>query len=122
MKVEPYVYCGNVAGPEHKQFGYARNAWLSGTASWTYVAGTQWILGIRPTHQGLMIAPVIPEKWKGFKATRVFRGVRYAIEVKRQGKGHAVALTVDGRAIDGSIVPLPAEGTKEVKVEVRLGG
>ena len=122
MKVEPYVYCGNVAGPEHKQFGYARNAWLSGTASWTYVAGTQWILGIRPTHQGLMIAPVIPEKWKGFKATRVFRGVRYAIEVKRQGKGHVVALTVDGRAIDGSIVPLPAEGTKEVKVKVRLGG
>ena len=121
MKVEPYVYCGNIAGPEHKQFGYARNAWLSGTASWTYVAGTQWILGIRPTYQGLMIAPVIPEKWKGFKASRVFRGVRYAIEVKRQGKGNKVSLTVDGKAVDGSVVPLPAEGTKEVKVEVRLG-
>jgi cellobiose phosphorylase len=121
MKVEPYVYCGNIAGPEHKQFGYARNAWLSGTAAWTYVAGTQWILGIRPTHQGLMIAPVIPEKWPGFKATRVFRGVRYVIEVKRQGKGNDVALTVDGKAIAGNIVPLPAAGTKEVKVEVRLG-
>jgi cellobiose phosphorylase len=121
MKVEPYVYCGNIAGPEHKQFGYARNAWLSGTASWTYVAGTQWILGIRPTHQGLMIAPVIPDKWPGFKATRVFRGVRYAIEVKRQGKGNDVALTVDGQAIAGSVVPLPAAGTKAVKVEVRLG-
>ena len=71
MKVEPYVYWGNVTAPEHKQYGYARNAWLSGTASWTYVAGTQWILGIRPTHAGLMIAPAIPEKWKGFKATRL---------------------------------------------------
>jgi len=121
MKVEPYVYCGNVAGPEHKQFGYARNAWLSGTASWTYVAGTQWILGIRPTHQGLMIAPVIPDKWPGFKATRVFRGVRYTIEVKRQGNGNNVALTVDGKAMVGSVVPFPAQGTKEVKVEVLLG-
>jgi cellobiose phosphorylase len=121
MKVEPYVYCGNVAGPEHQQFGYARNAWLSGTASWTYVAGTQWILGIRPTHQGLMIAPVIPDKWPGFKATRVFRSVRYTIEVKRQGKGNDVALTVDGKAITGSVVPLPAAGTKEVMVEVLLG-
>jgi cellobiose phosphorylase len=121
MKVEPYVYCGNVAGPEHQQFGYARNAWLSGTASWTYVAGTQWILGIRPTHQGLMIAPVIPATWPGFKATRVFRSVRYAIEVKRQGKGNAVALTVDGKAIAGSVVPLPGPGTKEVRVEVLLG-
>jgi cellobiose phosphorylase len=68
-----------------------------------------------------MIAPVIPEKWKGFKASRVFRGVRYAIEVKRQGKGNKVSLTVDGKAVDGSVVPLPAEGTKEVKVDVRLG-
>ena len=53
FKVEPYVYCGNICGPEHAQFGYGRNSWLSGTASWTYVAGTQWILGIRPTYKGL---------------------------------------------------------------------
>jgi len=121
MKVEPYVYCGNIAGPEHKQFGYARNAWLSGTASWTYVAGTQWILGIRPTYDGLMIAPVIPDKWKGFKATRIFRGVRYAIDVKRRGKGNQVALIVDGKPVSGSVVPLPAKSTKEVRVEVLLG-
>jgi cellobiose phosphorylase len=68
-----------------------------------------------------MIAPVIPEKWKGFKATRLFRGVRYLIDVKRAGKGSAVQLTVDGNAVAGSVVPLPAEGTKEVKVEVKLG-
>ncbi len=121
MKVEPYVYCGNIAGPEHKQFGYARNAWLSGTASWTYVAGTQWILGIRATHQGLMIAPVIPDKWRGFKATRVFRGVRYVIDVKRQGKGNQVALIVDDQPVQGAVVPLPPDGTQTVKVDVRLG-
>jgi cellobiose phosphorylase len=121
MKVEPYVYCGNVAGPEHKQFGYSRNAWLSGTASWTYVASTQWILGIRPTHEGLMIAPVIPDKWRGFKATRVFRGVRYIIDVKRQGKGNQVALVVDGQPVEGAVVPLPSAGAQEVKVEVKLG-
>jgi cellobiose phosphorylase len=121
MKVEPYVYCGNIAGPEHKQFGYSRNAWLSGTASWTYVAGTQWILGIRPTHKGLQISPVVPDKWRGFKATRVYRGVRYLIDVKRQGKGNAVALTVDGQPVEGSVVPLPPAGTQEVKVDVKLG-
>ena len=121
MKVEPYVYCGNVTGPEHQHPGYARNAWLSGTASWTYVAGTQWILGIRPTYQGLLIAPCIPGKWRGFKAERVFRGVRYLIEVKRAGKGERIQLTVDGKKVIGSVVPMPPAGTKEVKVEVRLG-
>jgi len=121
MKVEPYVYCGNIAGPEHKQFGYARNAWLSGTAAWTYVAGTQWILGIRPTYSGLMVSPVIPDRWPGFKATRVFRGVRYEITVERQGKGNAVFLLVEGSIVPGAVVPLPAAGAKVVKVQAKVG-
>jgi cellobiose phosphorylase len=64
---------------------------------------------------------VIPDKWRGFKATRVFRGVRYVIDVKRQSKGTEVALVVDGRPVDGAVVPLPPSGTQEVKVEVKLG-
>jgi antitoxin (DNA-binding transcriptional repressor) of toxin-antitoxin stability system len=47
--------------------------------------------------------------------------VRYIIEVKRAGKGSEVQLTVDGQAIAGNVVPLPAAGSKEVKVEVKLG-
>jgi cellobiose phosphorylase len=68
-----------------------------------------------------MISPVIPDKWRGFKATRVFRGVRYVIEVKRQGKGNQVALTVDGQPVGGAVVPLPPAGTQEARVEVKLG-
>jgi cellobiose phosphorylase len=120
FKVEPYVYCGNICGPEHPQFGYGRNAWLSGTASWMYVAGTQWLLGIRPTFNGLQIAPVIPEEWPGFTARRVFRGVPYHITVERAGKGNAVSLTVDGRPLEGNIVPFPAKGTHEVHVNAVL--
>ena len=98
FKVEPYVYCGNICGPEHPQFGYGRNAWLSGTASWTYVAGTQWILGIRPTFSGLQVTPIIPEEWPGFSARRIFREVTYHITVERAGSGNTIALTVDGKA------------------------
>jgi cellobiose phosphorylase len=98
-KVEPYVYCGNICGPEHPQFGYGRNSWLSGTAAWTYVAATQYILGIRPTYRGLKIAPVIPSSWTGYRAKRVFRGVMYNIQVERVGDGNAVSLMVDGRPV-----------------------
>jgi cellobiose phosphorylase len=117
FKVEPYVYCGNICGPEHPQFGYGRNSWLSGTAAWTYVAATQWILGIRPTYNGLKVAPVMPEEWSGFKARRVFRGVTYHISVERAGRGNAVSLVVDGTAVEGDVVPFPPEGRKEVGVE-----
>jgi cellobiose phosphorylase len=119
-KVEPYVYCANICGPEHHQFGYGRNSWLSGTASWVYVAATQWILGIRPTFQGLQIAPVIPQAWPGFKAVRVFRGVTYRISVERAGQGNRIALIVDELPIDGNIVPFPPEGTKTVHIQVSV--
>ncbi len=116
FKVEPYVYCGNICGPEHPQFGYGRNAWLSGTASWAYVAGTQWILGIHPTFKGLQVKPVIPEEWPGFTARRIFQGVTYHIIVERAGQGNAISLTVDGTPIEGDVIPFPKDGTREVQV------
>jgi N,N'-diacetylchitobiose phosphorylase len=120
FKVEPYVYCGNICGPEHPQFGYGRNSWLSGTASWTYVAATQWILGIRPTFRGLQIAPVIPVEWPGYKAIRIFRGVSYNITVKRQGSGNVVSLAVDGKQVEGNVVEFPPSDVKTVQVQVVL--
>jgi cellobiose phosphorylase len=120
FQCEPYVYPQNILGDEHPQFGLARNSWLSGTASWMYQAGTQWILGIRPTYAGLQVAPRIPAAWPGFSASRLFRGVNYQISVKRSGPGNTVALTVDGRAVEGDVVPPAPSGTAEVRVEVRL--
>jgi cellobiose phosphorylase len=119
-QAEPYVYCSNICSREHPQYGYARNSWLTGTASWAYVAGTQWILGIRPTFQGLKISPVLPDGWKGFHAVRVFRGVTYRISVECQGRGKQVSLDVNGEPVEGDVVPLPKEGVKEVEVRVRL--
>jgi cellobiose phosphorylase len=118
--VEPYVYCGNIAGPTHPQFGYGRNAWLSGTASWMYVAATQWILGIRPTFEGLQVSPVIPVSWSGFTARRTFRSVTYHITVQRLGEGSQVTFTVDGQPIAGNIIPFPPAGQKDVSVTATL--
>jgi cellobiose phosphorylase len=120
-RCEPYVYAQMIAGKDAATHGEAKNSWLSGTAAWNYVAITQWILGLRPTLNGLQIAPVIPASWSGFSAQRVYRGVTYHITVKRAGPGNAVALKVDGKAVEGNLVPLPAAGTKDVKVEVTIG-
>ena len=119
-RCEPYVYAQMIAGRDAPTHGEAKNSWLTGTAAWNYVAITQWILGIRPTYAGLQIAPVIPSDWPGFKATRVFRDVTYYISVERAGKGNTVSLTVDGKPVEGNIVPLPPTGQTEVRVEVML--
>ena len=116
-RCEPYIYAQMIAGRDAPTHGEAKNSWLSGTAAWNYVAISQWILGIRPDYDGLRIAPVIPENWPGFTAVRIFRGVTYRIAVERQGPGNAVALMVDGRPVDGTLIPLPPTGTREVVVQ-----
>jgi len=119
-RCEPYVYAQMIAGCDAPTHGEAKNSWLSGTAAWTYVAITQWILGIRPAYGGLQVAPVIPQDWAGFEATRVFRGVTYHISVERAGPGNAVSLTVEDEPVEGDIVPLPPDGVKDVVVKVVL--
>ena len=122
FEVEPYVYPQNILGDEHPQFGLGRNSWLSGTASWMYQAGTQYLLGVRPTYTGLLIDPCIPHDWKGFTVARQVRGATYIIDVRnpdRVCKG-VKSITLDGRASAGPIVPYAAGGTHQVVVV--LGG
>ncbi len=119
-RCEPYVYAQMIAGRDAATHGEAKNSWLSGTAAWNYVAITQWILGIRPSYQGLQVAPVIPTTWPGFEVTRVFRGVTYRIKVTRAGSGNAVSLKVNGQPVAGNVVPFSAEGQTEVQVEATL--
>jgi cellobiose phosphorylase len=109
-----------IAGRDAPTHGEAKNSWLTGTAAWNYVAITQWILGIQPTFDGLKVEPVIPCDWNGFEVERSYRGVRYQIHVERKGSGNEVELEVDGQPIEGTIIPIPPPGTKEVQVRTIL--
>lgn len=119
-RCEPYVYAQMIAGKDAPTHGEAKNSWLTGTAAWNYVSITQWILGIRPSYDGLEIAPVMPSAWNGFEAVREFRGVRYVIHVERRGPGNGVRLEVEGRPVAGTVVPLPPPGRTEVHVRVEV--
>lgn len=108
FKAEPYVYCQNILGPEHPLFGLGRNSWLTGTASWNFIAASNHILGIRADYSGLIIDPCIPKNWKSFKAKRIFRGSIYEIEVKNESgisKG-VKKLIIDGKEISGNTAPI----------------
>jgi cellobiose phosphorylase len=120
-RCEPYVYAQMIAGKDAPTHGEAKNSWLTGTAAWNYVAITQWILGIRPTYDGLEVAPVIPSGWDGFEAARSYRGVRYEIQVEKKGLGNEVQLEVNGNLINGTIIPLPDDKSSAVNVKVYLG-
>ncbi len=124
-EIEPYVYAQNILADEHPLFGLGRNSWLSGTASWTYQAGTQWILGIRAEYGGLRVDPCIPPAWSGFKTVRKFRGGVYRLEVhnsrksrdKEKGVSKSIArMTVDGQEVAGNLIPLLGSGEHHIEV------
>ncbi|MDZ7369534.1 MAG: glycosyl transferase, partial [candidate division KSB1 bacterium] len=121
-RVEPYVYSQMTAGRDAPTPGEGKNSWLTGTASWSFVAITQYILGIRPHFKGLLIDPCIPKHWKEFKAQRRFRGKLYFITVENpNGVNKGIReLWVDGQKIDGNLIPLDMGGD-QVNVRVIMG-
>ncbi|WP_282943824.1 GH36-type glycosyl hydrolase domain-containing protein [Bifidobacterium pullorum] len=114
-RTEPYVYCQMVAGPEAPTTGEGKNSWLTGTAAWTFVDVSQFLLGVTPTFDGLKVEPHLPSRFNELTVKRVFRGVTYAIHMTRTGSR---SLNVDGAPVDGAIVPLPHGDANTVHVEV----
>ena len=118
-RTEPYVYSQMVAGCDAATFGEAKNSWLTGTAAWTFVDVSQYILGIQPTLAGLKIDPCLPHEMDGFTLRRVWRGATYEITVDNTAhaeKGVA-SMTVNGQPVPtNTLSPAPAGTTVQVKV------
>ena len=121
-RTEPYVYSQMIAGRDARFHGEAKNSWLTGTAAWTFVNISQYILGVRPTHKGLSVDPCIPENFGDFEITRRFREGTYHIKIKNPDnvqKGIA-SMTVDGVSVNGCIIPYE-KGKLEYHVTVIMG-
>lgn len=121
-KMEPYVYSQMITGKVSKHPGEARNSWYNGTAAWLFVTISQWILGIRPDYNGLIVDPCIPSDWNGFTVTRKFRGCIYKITVKNPAhvcKG-IKSLIIDGITVQEKIVPVFSDG-KVHEIEAIMG-
>ena len=82
-KTEPYVYSQMIAGIEAPNYGEAKNSWLTGTASWSFVAASQYLLGVRPSLDGLYIEPKIDME---MNIIRKYLGHTIHIHIRRGGR------------------------------------
>ena len=114
LKTEPYVYCQTVCSDDALNRGEGANSWLTGTASWMYIAATQYILGIKPTPEGLTVTPCIPTSWEGFRAKRHYRGCLYDITVR---KGAEYKITLNGQTLKNRVIPPQKTQSARVSVE-----
>jgi len=107
-EIEPYVYCQFTHSKYSPHYGASRLPWLSGSATWSYYVATQYILGIRPDYNGLIVDPCITPEWKSFKVTRRFRNKDFHFEIQNKSgvqKG-VKKLILNGSEIKGNLIPL----------------
>lgn len=117
---EPYSYCQFVAGKDHTAFGRAHHPFMTGSSGWAYYAATQYLLGVRPDFDHLVIDPCIPADWKEFSVVRRWRGAEYRIHVSNPNgveKGVA-SITMNGKQVDSLPVMEPGSSCQ---VEVIMG-
>ncbi|MBS7240994.1 MAG: N,N'-diacetylchitobiose phosphorylase [Treponema sp.] len=105
---EPYVIGQTTYSSVSPRAGNTRVSWLSGAATWNYYSITQYMLGIRPQCDGLLLDPCLKADWDGFTADRRWRGMKLHIEVKNPqhvNKGIEY-IEVDGKKIEAAVVPV----------------
>ena len=120
-RTEPYVYSQMIAGKDAPHFGEAKNSWLTGTAAWTFVNVSQYILGIQPELSGLRIDPCIPSHMEHIHLRRTFRNATFIIDIHNPNhseKGVA-SVEVNGRSYDGNCIHLET-GVHEYQVDVHM--
>jgi len=119
---EPYVTSGNSDGPQSAYFGRGGWNWYTGSAAWLFKVSTEWILGIRPTLEGLLIDPCIPKEWSGFRIKRQFRGATYEIKVEnpRNVSFGIKEIWLDEQKLDQPLIPPLSDG-KTHKVRAVMG-
>jgi cellobiose phosphorylase len=119
---EPYVLPGNVDGPASPYHGRAGWTWYTGSAAWLPRIISEWVLGVRPTWEGLLFDPCLPPGWQRAKMRRTWRSARLEIEIERAPgmKDGEVEVTVDGRRVEGGILGERRGGAK-AEVRVRCG-
>ena len=104
-RLEPYIYAQMIAGSDAARHGEAKNSWLTGAAAWNYVAITQYLLGVRPDFDGLLIDPCLPEEIIEINIIREFRGNQYRILINNKRSGNYL-LVVNGRKNNDKLIPI----------------
>jgi cellobiose phosphorylase len=123
-KTEPYVYSEYMVGPEHPYlYGEGAFTWITGTAGWTFMAGTEYLVGVKRDYEGLRIEPCIPSKWDKVKIRRPFRGAVYEVEISnpKHVESGIKSLTLEGKPIEGNLIKPQKPRKKPYKVKVVMG-
>ena len=100
-KVEPYVIPADIYGAGNLA-GRGGWTWYTGSASWYYMAGIEYILGFKIENNTIQINPCIPKEWKEYEIKYRYKNAIYNIKVKNpEGKNTGISkIIINGKEIE----------------------
>ena len=119
-KVEPYVIAADVYGSSNLA-GRGGWTWYTGSASWMYTAGIEYILGLKIEKQTLTISPNIPSSWKEYSIRYKWQNTTYNIKVRNPNARQTgiTKITKNGQELPEQKIKLePNAGVVEIDVEM----
>ncbi|MCI8655683.1 MAG: hypothetical protein HFJ48_07495 [Clostridia bacterium] len=111
-KVEPYVIAADIYGAKNLA-GRGGWTWYTGSSSWYYLAGIEYILGLKVKKGMLTVNPCIPKDWKEYSIRFRFGESLYKIKVINNNMKNT---GVEKLVLNGNEVP-----SKEIRL-VSSGG
>ncbi len=118
-KVEPYVIAADVYGASNLE-GQGGWTWYTGSSSWYYKAGIEYILGLKIEKGYMKIEPCIPKEWKEYQIQYKWKESIYNIRIKNtNGKNMGVSeIKLNGEKIENYI---KLDGSRNIyQIEVTM--
>ncbi len=116
--MKPYIFAEYITSPDHPTQGQASHPWLTGKAVWMLRIGIDYIVGLRPCLQGMIIDPHIPSAWDGFRVVRKFRNrtIHLTLENPQHKNQGVTSLCVNGKVLSGNLLPVDTIPEREIEV------
>ncbi len=119
-KVEPYVIAADVYGSSNLA-GQGGWTWYTGSSSWYYKAGIEYLLGLKVEKGYIRIEPCIPKEWKEYQMQYKWKESIYNIKVKNpEGKNTGVnKVILNGKEVENC---MKLDGSRSIyQIEVIMG-
>jgi cellobionic acid phosphorylase len=98
--------------------GRSSQLFNTGTVSWAYRCFVEGLCGLRGVPDGLLVRPQLPSHWDHVRITRLFRGAKIELKVRRDDVT-AVTVKHQGRVLpDAKLTKIKPGQTYELEVQV----
>ena len=118
-KIEPYVIPADIYGSQNL-LGRGGWSWYTGSSSWYYIAGIQYILGLTIENQNLIFDPCIPKDWEEYFIQNKCGESIYNIKIKNIYKKNEVQkLILNNEVVEAKQIKLQ-DNKKINEIEITI--